>query len=69
MDTFNSPEVFTVAFDKASYDHEYQKKQTTLFTVRLNLTHDADILAWLARQPNKQGAVKALIRADIEKNK
>lgn len=32
-------------------------------------TTDADILEHLAQQPNRQGYVKALIRADIAKSK
>lgn len=56
-------------FDKAKYDREFQKKNTTLFTIRLNRENDADILAWLDRQENKQGTVKALIRAEMEKAK
>lgn len=58
-----------VMIDKKAYNTEYNKTRTTLFTVRLNLNTDADILAWLDKQPNKQGYVKALIRADMEKNK
>lgn len=58
-----------VMIDKKAYNTEYNKTRTTLFTVRLNLNTDADILAWLDKQSNKQGYVKALIRADIEKNK
>lgn len=33
------------------------------------LSTDADILEHLAKQPNRQGYVKALIRADIAKSK
>lgn len=35
--------------------------------MKLNTKTDADILARLAQEPNKQGYIKRLIRADIEK--
>lgn len=48
---------------------KYDKGNTTQFRMKLNLKTDADILLKLASVPNKQGYVKALIRADIENNK
>lgn len=39
-----------------------------MFAMKLNDKTDADILRWLAEQPNKQGKIKELIRADINKS-
>lgn len=47
----------------AKYDAAATKKMTFKF----NLTTDADILEWLNSQDNKQGYIKALIRADMAK--
>ena len=38
---------------------------TTQIKMQLNNNTDSDILAWLAEQPNKQGYIKELIRADM----
>lgn len=40
----------------------YDKTNTRQLKMKLNTNTDADILAWLDAQPNKQGAIKALIR-------
>lgn len=40
----------------------YDKTNTRQLKLKLNVNTDADILAWLEAQPNKQGAVKSLIR-------
>lgn len=47
---------------------KYDAANTTQLKLKLNLKTDADILARLAREPNKQGYIKALIRADKKKN-
>ncbi len=54
-------------FNQAKYVYEYQKAKTRQVALQLNKLHDADILEHLEKQPNKQGYIKALIRADIEK--
>ena len=43
----------------------YDAKNTTQVALKLNLKTDADILAKLALVANKQGYIKALIRADL----
>ena len=43
----------------------YDAKNTIKICLKLNLTHDADILAALEANGNKQGYIKALIRADL----
>lgn len=40
----------------------YDKKNTKGLYLKLNLKTDADILAWLEAQENKQGSIKTLIR-------
>lgn len=44
---------------------KYDKENTKMFGVKLNLKTDADIIAKLESIENKQGYIKALIRADI----
>lgn len=56
-----------MAFDQAKYVDQYQRENIQRVAVKLNRVHDADILDHLEKQPNKQGYIKALIRADIEK--
>lgn len=48
---------------------KYDKKNTTQFRMKLNNNTDKDILDWLSNQPNKQGAVKSLIRKELERTK
>ena len=45
----------------------YDAKNTTRIAIKLNKKTDADILEALERSGNKQGYIKALIRADITK--
>ena len=45
----------------------YDAKNTRAIMLKLNLKTDADILAWMDVQPSRQGAIKELIRAEIEK--
>ena len=52
-----------------SPQRRYELKSLKCYTFRLNIKHDADVIAEIEKQDNKQGYVKALIRADIEKNK
>lgn len=52
---------------KYASQQKYDKANTTQIRMKLNLKTDADILAKLESVGNKQGYIKALIRADIEK--
>lgn len=45
----------------------YDAAHTQQIKLKLNRKTDADILARLAEEKNKQGYIKALIRKDIEK--
>lgn len=50
---------------KLSPAAKFEKEKCTRISIKLVNNTDADILAHLAKQPNKQGYIKALIRADI----
>ena len=50
-------------------NEKYDKENTKVITMKLNKNTDADILDWLESKGKKQTYLKALIRADIEKNK
>lgn len=45
----------------------YDASNTRQIKLKLNRKTDADILARLAEEENKQGYIKTLIRKDIEK--
>lgn len=45
----------------------YDSKNTIQFKMKLNLKTDADIIEYLNSQPNKQGAIKELIRKELQK--
>lgn len=45
---------------------KYNKANTIQITLRLNTRTEADIIDHLRAQPNKQGYLKALIRADMQ---
>ena len=44
----------------------YDAKNTRQIKMKLNIKTDADILAWLDDQDNKQGAIKEAIRKMME---
>lgn len=48
--------------------HKYDKAHTKQIPLKLNLVHDKDILNRLSEVSNVQGYIKALIRADIQKD-
>ena len=45
---------------------KYDKEHTVGMYMKFNKSSDKDILQWLDEQPNKQGAIKELIRRKIE---
>ena len=51
------------------YQRRYDKAHTVGVYMKLNKTTDADVLQRLSEVENKQGYIKALIRADIEKTR
>ena len=44
---------------------KYDASNTRKIVLKLNTRTDADVLEWLAQQPNKQGAIKKLIRNEM----
>ena len=45
---------------------KYDQGNTVMITLKLNRKTDADIIDWLSRKKNKQGAIKDLIRIMID---
>ena len=52
-------------FSQVKAQYTYDKNHTTGFYMKLNLSTDQDIIKWLRKQKNKQGAIKQLIRKEI----
>ena len=53
-----------------SPQRRYELANLKTYTFRLNRKHDADVIAAIERQDNKQGYIKQLIRAaDVERSK
>lgn len=48
---------------------DWMRANTTVITMKLNHRTDADILEHLSKLDNKNGYIKSLIRADIEKSR
>ena len=44
-----------------------EKAYIRRYGLKLNVNTDADIIAWLDKQPSMQGAIKAAVRAQVEK--
>ena len=53
---------------KTAYDMQYMKAHTVKMTLQLNRTTDAELLSWLDSQENRNGYIKGLIRADMERH-
>lgn len=49
-------------------NRKYDQANTRQITLKLNLRTDSDVLERLDDVPNKQGYIKALIRADMAKS-
>lgn len=47
---------------------EYIKKNMRQFMVKINRVTEPELLEWLESQPNKQGYIKELILADMERH-
>lgn len=60
-----------MAISQAQYraQKKYDQAHTKQFTMKLHLDHDSDILGWLDHQESKQGAIKVLIRKQIEEER
>ena len=72
MNNNRPPEETSMPLSEQAYQRkkkntaDYNKKQTTLITIRLNNDSDADILSYLNTIQNKQGLIKALLRTRME---
>ena len=51
------------------YLADYDRENTRMFCLKLNRKTDKDVIEALEAVDNKQGYIKALIRADIERSK
>lgn len=63
------PQAIRRAARQSKYESQarYDATNTRQIRLKLNKGTDKDVLEWLDQQPNKQGAIKALIRERIEK--
>ena len=57
----------TVSDAQKRANAKYEREKTRSIKIKLTKSTDADILAKLDSVGNKQGYIKALIRADISK--
>ena len=57
----------TMTERKLTPQERYDRAHIRRITLKLNITHDADVLAWLDSQANKQGAIKKLVRDEINR--
>ena len=55
--------------NRLAYLREYDKAHTVGVYLKLNRKTDADVIERLKKEPNKQGYIKALVRADIERSR
>ena len=54
---------------KETPQERYEKANIIQVKFKVNKRTDGDIIEWLEKQGNKQGAIKALIRKAIEEGK
>lgn len=47
----------------------YNAKNVVNVTVSLNRSTEPDLVEWMARQENRSGYIKRLIREDMERNR
>ena len=52
-----------------AYIKEWDRQNSYKLGVKFNRQTDADILEWLERQPNKNGAIKQSLRDTIERER
>jgi hypothetical protein len=55
----------TEEFDQGKYVQQYIKDNIRQIRLTLNQKTEQDLIDWLDQQPNKQGYLKQLIRADM----
>lgn len=54
--------------NKIKYKDQYEKDNVVRIQVKLNRNTEADLISFLDTKDNKQGYIKALIKADMEHN-
>lgn len=55
-------------FDKAAYDRDYMKQHTVKKEIRFGKETDAELLAWIERQPEGFSRyVRRLIQEDMDR--
>ncbi len=59
----------TEEFDQGKYVQKYIKENIRQIRLTLNQQTEQDLIDWIEQQPNKQGYLKKLIRADMERKK
>ena len=52
---------------KYKAQEKYDAANTRQIRLKLNTRTDKEILEWLDKQPSKQGAIKALIKAELDR--
>jgi hypothetical protein len=50
-------------------DKDWRKKNTRFFGLVLSRISEPELIEWLEKQPSMQGAIKDLIRLQIEREK
>ena len=56
----------TEQFNQGQYTQQYIKENIRQIRFTLNQRTEQDLIDWMDQQPNKQGYLKQLIRADME---
>ena len=54
-----------MAFNSKEYIKQYAKENIVSVICKMDKRTEADMLAHLAKQPNRQGYIKSLIRQDM----
>lgn len=55
--------------EKYKSQEKYDKENTKRFSIKLNKNTDSEIIDWLNKQDNKQGAIKAALKQAVENSK
>lgn len=52
---------------KLAYDAEYKKANYRRVMIMFHNIHDVEMIKWMESKPNKQGYLKELIQADMDR--
>lgn len=53
---------------KLEYDAEYKKANYRRVMIMLHNIHDVELIKWIESIPNKQGYLKKLMQADMDRH-